>query len=422
MNLPLAVRNVFRNRWRSALTVGGIAVAVALLVWTQCMTDAMLAQMVRGAVAVEIGHVQIQREDYVEEPSIFHAFPRTDDQVEAIRGVPGVVGASPRVKVYGLVGHEKRSVVARLVGVEPDAEVAVSGLDEGIVRGSWLRDDPPEPPAPREAVLGKGMANLLDVAVGDELVVFLQAANGSLGNDVLEVVGTVSTGNSMLDRSAIYAHLEDVQYLAALDGKLHEIAVLADREHPPRAVAGAIEAALPPPPGESRLVVRPWQDVVPEFAALVEFSDNSLIILYVIVYLIAALGILNTQRMSVLERRREFGVLQAIGMTPARMGRMVVAETLALTALGTVLGVALGAGVAAWHGVAGFDMAMFSDTGASGLSYMGVAFEDRLYFRVTAEAILKPVITLGVVAFLCGLWPARESARLPIVAAIAGRQ
>ena len=66
------------------------------------------------------------------------------------------------------------------------------------------------------------------------------------------------------------------------------------------------------------------EEIVPELAQMVELSDSALWIWYIIIFGIAGLGILNTQRMSALERRREFGVLLAIGVTPNRLRNLLL--------------------------------------------------------------------------------------------------
>lgn len=412
MNLPLSVRNLTRNRWRSLLSVGGIAVATALIIWTQCMTDAWMVLMVEGAIGVELGHVQVHSNEYADEQLLFHTMDEEPEQTDAIRALPGVAGVTQRLYSYGLLGHETHSNVARIIGVQPDSEAAVSGIDTKIREGRWLSTAPASVPGPREAVLGKGIAEQLVVTLGEELVVFLSAADGSLGNDVLEVVGIVGTGNSNLDRMAVYAHREDVQYLTALDGRVHELAIVLHDGVQPEDVKASVAAATPH-------TVRTWKEIVPELDQIVELADGQMIIMYLIIFLIAGLGILNSMRMAVLERRREFGVLMAVGMTPGRLARLVVGETVALVAAGGLVGALLGLAVSGYHAVVGFDMGSLG--GGEEMSYMGMTFSDRLYFVVTPEAVLQPLVAVIFVALLCGLWPALKAARLDMTTAIAGR-
>lgn len=420
MNFLLAIRNLARNRWRSGLTIGGIAVATAMLIWTQAMNDAFLVEMAASVTAVELGDAQIHSARYVDEQNMFNGFASEAVDLEALRALPAIDGAAPRVSVYGLVGNELRSRIGRIIGVDPQAEASVSRIARGVNSGSWLAPTAAPPDQPRDAVLGEILAEKLGAALGDELVVFLQAADGSLGNDLLRVVGFTRTGNSMLDRAGIYVHIEDVQYLAALEGKWHEVAMSFARRAKVDKTMAELHGLVDSAEG-SDLVLRHWEEIVPDLADMLEMSNRSIWVLYVVLFILAGLGILNTQRMSALERQREFGVLLAIGVTPGRMLRLVLIETLVLAGIGTLVGVVLGLAVTSYHVVYGLNMGAFASTGDGSFSYLGVDFASRLFFRLRPASAALPCLMLLAVGLLSGLWPALKSARLDAVRAIAGR-
>lgn len=438
LSVRLGIRNLARHRWRSVLTLGGVTAAVALMVWTIAFVDGWLALMVRGATAVETGQVQIHTAAYADEPRVYRSFAAPDSLLARVTAVAGVEAVSPRVKLVGLVGNERTSQVARITGVDPEREAAATVVEEGVVEGRWLSPDPAELPGPREVVLGRGLARQLRVAPGDELVVFLEAADGSLGNDLLQVVGILETGNSAVDRTSAYLHLSDAQWLAALDGEVHELALrTADPDGAPEtaeAVAGVLGARGPgdatggadpaasggsPNPASSSLVVRPWQELLPGLSQVLSISRESYFFMYFMVYLVAAVGILNTQRMSAQERRREFGVLVAVGLAPRRLLGILVVEALVLGVLGAAAGGAVGGAVSWWHATAGLDLSLFTDQG--GFSYMGVVFEGRIFARMSLSAVLQPVLVMLGVAVVSGLWPAWVASRVEPAPTIAGR-
>lgn len=423
MNWRIALRSLRRNRWRTFLTLAGIAAATAIMIWSECMVDSMLGRMVDSATAVELGHVQVHSEAYIEEPNLYGAFDEDGALAAGLRALPNVAGVAPRVYAFGLVGHEKRSQVARLVGVEVGAEDKVTVAHDELVAGEWLSADPPPPPAPREVVLGSGLAKQLRVEPGAELVVIAQGADGSLGNDLLKVSGVVTTGNTAVDRMNVYMHLADAQYLTALEGRVHELAIgLTHRKKLAAAMAsvGAYLAQREPPGDDPELRARTWEQLVPEMRQIVDLSKGQMNIVYLLIFAIAALGILNTQRMSALERRREFGVQIAIGVTPMRLARLVVQESVLLTFVGGLLGLALGAAASYYHAYFGLDYGS-ATANQEGMTMMGVSFAEPFYFDPTARALFVPVIAVAAVGFLCGLWPAVKSARLDVVRAIAGR-
>ena len=414
----LALRNLKRNRWRTALTMGGIAVATTLMVWMVCLIDGMTEMMIRGATAVEMGQVQIHDQDYAERASIYQHMVYDEEVLNRIEDVDMVESASPRVRVFGLLGHERSSQVINLVGVDPTREAATSLIDDALIDGRWLSQQPEEYPAPREVVLGERFAQQIDVSVGDELAMFVFATNGSLGNDALQVVGIVRTGAEMVDRMTGFMTLDDIQYAAALEGRVHEIAVsVSDYTRTPELV-GHIALAT----GEQlpTIQVRPWQAIIPDLAKALDMNDKSIWVSFFIVYFVVVLGIVNTQRMSALERRREFGVLLAIGLKPKWMRRMLMAETVLLTFIGAAIGAGLGLALSLYHAHHGFDLTAMSSTGDS-FTWMGVSFEERMKFVVTPGAVWKPVISVLAMASVVGLWPAIKSGRLNATQAISGR-
>ncbi len=154
-------------------------------------------------------------------------------------------------------------------------------------------------------------------------------------------------------------------------------------------------------------------------AQMVVLFRESYAFMYLLIYLVAAVGIVNTQRMSAAERRREFGVMMAIGMRPRRMFRTIVVETVVLGLVGALLGALGGAALTWYHATAGFDMGVFTDEAT--FSFMGVAFSERIYAVMSVKMVVEPVLVMLVVAALSGLWPAIKSARIDPAPTIAGR-
>lgn len=427
MNATIAFRNLARNRWRTLLTAGGIAVATGMLIWTNAMQESFLVRMVDSAIGVRVGHLQVHSQAYVDDAILYHSFPEDPALAEAIAGIDEVTATAPRVYGYGIIGHETRSQPGQFVGVDPARERQASTAPEQVREGRWLSDAPAPTPGPREVVLGFELAERLRVTVGDELVALTQGANGSLGNDLLKVVGLLNTGNTLVDRMSAYLHLEDARYLLALEGRLHELSLRVGPKHDQATlerVALALGTACPQlgdADGTTPMMTRTWREVIPEMYAIVEMSRSQIWIMYLIIFLIAGLGILNTQRMSAMERRREFGVLLAIGLAPGALARIVLYESVLISLLGGLLGLGLGAAAVGYHATYGMDVAAMADQGGESFTYMGYSFSEPLYFQMTAAGLLPPVIVIAIVGLFCGLWPAVVSARLDAIRAIAGR-
>lgn len=415
--IRLAARNLARNRWRSGLTVAGVAVAVAALVWSTVMLEAFLDLMVRSVAAVRVGDLRVESSAHAQDGSLFQAFPATEALIGRVRRAPGVRAVAPRLSAFGLLAREARSQPALVVGVAPAAEAAASEVARSVIAGTWLSSEGAGSADAREVVLGEDLARVLSVAVGDELVVMLPAADGSTGDDRLRVVGLARTGTSALDRGAAWMRLADVAGLVALDGQAHELMIRVARGVEPGAVAAGVRDALRGGEGPA-LVVRTWEELMPDFRQVVRLARVTVWVLFVIVYFVAVLGILNAQRMAALERRRELCVMMAVGVTPARLVGVIVLETALLLGLGVAAGALLGWGVSAWHAHAGLDLAAL---GLGSFSYGGAAIASRVYCEIRAPLIAGPPLTLLGLGSLCGLWPAIGSARLELMQALSGR-
>ena len=426
MNFRIALGNLTRNRWRSALTAGGIAVATAFLVWMTSMNGAFLDLMVETAISAEIGHVQVHTSAYIDEPTLQSTLEQDHGVLDLLTSTDGGEQIAPRVHAMGLVGNKARSRVARLIGVNASLESQVSNVASTEKTGAWLSDEPTGPGEAREVVLGATLARQLQVSPGgdDELAVLLQGADGSLGNDLLKVVGIAETGNTIIDRTSCYMHLSDAQYLVALEGRLHEISIrLKDSGEAVAVVEGLRTQVSSGGDGdETVVVVRPWREIVPELEQLIVMSQKQGWFIYFVIFLIAGLAILNAQRMSALERRREFGVLLAIGLAPRRLASLIVLETALISVIGGLVGLGLG-GVMVWyHATEGLDFASLSGGSSSeGISFMGVNLGGKIFFDPTPAHFLIPGLGVTLLGALCGLWPARYASRLDAAQAISGR-
>jgi ABC-type lipoprotein release transport system permease subunit len=412
--IRLALRNLARNRWRSGLTLGGVAVAVAALAWTQGLIEAIMSTTVAGTTSVQTGDLSIESAAHARDGSMEETFPVHDGLLKVVRGVPGVQAVAPRLLAFGLVGRETRSQSALVIGVDSSSEKVASRVPQSVIDGAWLS---PDGTGGRPVVLGEGLAKLLAAKVGDELVVLLHTADGSMGDDRLRVVGIARTNTSVLDRQAAWMIQDDLARLVALEGQAHTLMVRIERGADLELVAGSLRAALAARPGP-QLSVRTWKELAPDLYQLIRLLEGTVGMIYGLIFCVAALGILNAQRMSALERRRELAGMMAMGATPARVAGLLMLETVLLTALGAAIGLLIGSAAVAWHAHAGLDLAAL---GSESHTSMGVSFSSRLYFVLRPALVAKPALAVLLVGALSGLWPAVRSARLNLVRTISGR-
>ena len=250
--------------------------------------------------------------------------------------IPGSRPRVPRVYGFGLVSGTHQSAGAQLVGVAPDTEQKITRLQSRMAKGTYLTAA-----TPKGVVMGDQLATTLGVAVGSEIVVLTPAADGSTGNDLYTVSGLFHTGLESMDGGLVLMPLATLQDLLRLSpGRIHEVGIklhdIADAEGDGGNAATEIER------GSSRFESAPWQMLAPELADYVQFNRRVTFILFFIFFALAAMGIVNTMLMAIIERTREFGMLMAVGMRPIQVVGLIVAEAAGLAAASLILGAAIG--------------------------------------------------------------------------------
>lgn len=403
MMLTLALRNLWRNRRRTLLTLSAMVVSVSLLILALGIFSGMIQDMLASATEQYRGHLVVSRSGYQDDHDLFATFRFTAALQQQIASDQQVVGLSPRLRAFGLLAHGPNTRPAELLGMVPSQERQVTRLQQLLVSGSY--------PAEGEsgALIGRGLAARLGVAPGDELIFVTQAADGSIGNDLLQVSGIFATGDSRQDNQLVLVSLPWLQELMVLPGQVHELALALQDP----LLAGQAAARLDPllPQGLDALS---WGELLPEMQEAVASYDVSRLIMAGILYFATGLGILNTLFMSVMERSREFGILMALGMGPWRIRGLVLLETLLLSCLALAVGVVTGLVMTFYMARVGIDL---SGT-LSPITYAGGTILPRLHAVFELANLVTPALLLLLVALLAGWLPANRAAGLQPVEAL----
>ncbi|MCS6925453.1 MAG: FtsX-like permease family protein, partial [Candidatus Binatia bacterium] len=256
------------------------------------------------------------------------------------------------------------------------------------------------------------LAALLRVGIGSEVVVVTQAADGSIGNDLYRVRGIFRSGSEMLDRTLVLMPLRTLQDLLHLEAhRVHELAVRLTDAAEATAVAPAVQQRLRP---LLAVQARPWPALAPELAEYVRLNQSSTRILFFIVFVVAVIGVMNTMLMAVFERTRELGVLMALGMRPASVVSLVLAEAGVLAILSLLLGGGLSIPFLWYLAAHGLDLRRVLDS----LSIVGVVLDPIWYGRHDLATYLQAGLGLALTAIAAALYPALRAARLHPVEAM----
>ena len=411
--LKLAARSVGRNARRSALTAAAMVVGLALLIFSRSLAEGAHEQWVESAVRMGSGHVSIQAPEYLESGKLEHrigakAYQRALDAVEAVAG-ERVVAHAPRLTVTGLASSASSALPVRIEGVDPDGERAFSDLDEKIHEGRYLQPDDR-----LHAYIGVELARRLSLKVGSRFVLTAQSSAGDVEGQLVRVAGIFRTAIPEMDVGLIHIPIETAREWLRTPGAVTTHAVLLTTSRDTDAVVAELQARLA---GDSDLRVLGWRRTAPELDSALRMDDYGDYVFHSILFAIVALAILNAMMMSVLGRRREFGLLQALGLTGAETGWVVFGEGLFLTAVSGGVGIVLGYL---------FTWGFFRD----GLDFSGIAENEGAW--ASAGGIVDPVIVpifhssqvllslyfILIIGTLASIYPAIRAAKLDVAEAM----
>ncbi len=400
----LAFRNLWRNRRRTLLTLSAMIVSAALLILSLGVFSGMIDDMLTTTTRLYHGHLVLATPDYHAHRDLHAVLAESTADLPALAEIDGLLGSTPRLRAFGLLSVAASSQPVEILGIDPAREPQVTTLHRQLIAGRYL-----QPGDEGSVVIGSTLAKKLDAKIGSELVVVTQAADGSIGNDLLTVCGIIATGDSRYDGRLALTPLPWLQRLLVLEGRIHEVTIAIADPLNAAADADQLNSILPP-----NIKARDWGDLLPEMREVIASFDVSRMIVVGILYFATALGILNTCFMSVMERTHEFGLLLASGMRPWGIRRLVLLETFFLGLLGSSLGVLGGLALTWYMAAVGIDL-----SGAiTPITYAGSTILPHLRAVFHTDNFLLPGVLLVVVALFAGFFPANRAARLDPVAAL----
>lgn len=391
--LKLAWRNVGRNRRRSLITMGAVVFTLVIITLANSVQYGTYDMMEGQAVRMFTGELQIQRSGYREEQTM--AYSLTDDEADwdsLFAAMDWTFKRSRRVTGFGLVSSDSSSVGAAIIGIEPETEAKLANFSQRVVAG-----DPLGGGDEGEILVGKTLAENLHVGLGDTLVVLTQGYHNEMGADVYRIKGLLSTGTGDIDRAMVVMTMADAQMLFAMPGRFTEWVIRSDDFRSADRHARDLRNAT----AGLDVDVLTWEELMPELQQTRAFDDAGNNIFYFFLILLVGFEIFNTATMTVLERVREFGVLQSIGLRPNQVSLLVFMEL----AIKIVIGVGVGMLILISLALAFPNLTIPLSESLKEM-YTSFGFTVEGYgFSTRAVVFLQPLISVLTVSLLAIIYP-----------------
>ncbi len=406
--LKLAFRNLLRQRRRTIITSIAIAGGLFILILFSVLGDGAHREMVQTTIGMMSGNVVVQDTGYLADPALKRRIERVADVVTALEATFPDQMVLARTFAPGLLTSPSGSVGITLFAVQPAREAKVSKLDDKLTDGTWLSGDI------YDIVLGATLAESLGVGLGEKVVFMVQIGN-ELESRLFRVKGVFRTGADEFDGFIAAVDLEAMRAMTGAADSASQVSVIFAEELDVASARDRAKAAI----GRDDVAVLTWMEANPALYEYIVVDDLGMWVMMLLIALIAAIGVLNTMLMSVLERTHELGVLLALGLSKGKLALMIFFEALLLGIFSAALGVIAGVAVGQIWVVNGLDATALM--GGESMTVAGAPMDLVIHGYLDGP---KTALFAGITIFitvLSGLYPVWWTTRLTPVGAMSRR-
>jgi len=394
----VAIRYLFARRKQASLastsfiSMLSVAVGVMALIIALALMEGM-SQGVRDRILGAQAHVFVYK-------MLGQGFSDYRKEAELLSSLPRVMSASPAIQGRGLVRTRQGDAFINVKGVDPFLEMDVTQVAASIEYGEWLALDSYDGEATGAIVIGEGLAQRLGAFVGDEVSIVTQTGSlspmGMLPRPrQLEVVGIFSLGLYEYDTSYGYVSIDFAKRIFRQD-RIDMMELKIDDIYASRDVAQAIPEALGP-----EYVTDDWTQLNQSLYSALWLEKMAISIALALIMLVAALHIVASLVMLVMEKSRDIAILKTMGAGAQSMRHIFMLQGVIIGVVGTTVGA-----------VAGYLIATVMD------HYRVIRMPPDAYQIPYVPFVVDPVDFLAVVAsalvvcLLATIYPSRHAGRV----------
>lgn len=382
-------RSIWRHRRRTLLTVAAVTFGLSIALMLEAFGWGFYSQMIRDGVRMQSGHVTILHDDYLDAPASDLFVAEADPIAERLAKNPLVAGVKRTVLAQGIAQSAEGAVGVSMVGVDVPIEREWSPLPDRIIEGEYLEDGDL-----RGIVVGRGLADRLDISIGRRIVLSTNDIHGELVDNLFRVRGIFETGADAMD---VYLVQVDRRALVGMlnmpEGSATQIGVIVEDPDDVPAVLADARSGLP-----EGAVAEDWKTVMPELDRYIQADYAGLEFMNALLIIVCLFTVLNTMMMSVVEREKEFAVLMAVGTSTLALRAQLLMEAAMIALLGCLAGAALGGLGAQRLATRGLDMS--SLYGSEEMSISGFAVDFMVYGHLRPDAALDLLVIVFIVTVL----------------------
>lgn len=397
--LKIAWRNLWRNTRRTLITAASVFFGVFFAIFMTSVQKGSFENMIGNMARFYSGYIQIQQTDFKENPGVNNSFQISHQFEEQINTNKRITSSASRIQTFALASNETTSFPAIIFGVNPEDENFISQLSKHIEEGEYISG------GSKDLMIGKVLANNLNLNVGDSLILLGQGYHGVTAVGIYKVAALLDFPLPDLSKQIIYMDLANCQEFVSIQGKITSKIIMVENTEDVNKVMSDLESGV-----GGDIVIYSWKDLMPELLNMIEGKEASGALVKSLLFMIIGFGVWATIMMMMNERKRELGVMIAIGFQKSKLLFMMLTESFLIGIIGILSGLAVSYPIM-WY--------MFKNpiilTGEMAETYKNMGFEPKISFSVNPEIFYNPAITIMIIFMLVSLYQIYFVAKLKIV-------
>ncbi|MCB0520569.1 MAG: FtsX-like permease family protein [Saprospiraceae bacterium] len=325
MFLKLAWRNLWRNKRRTIISISSVLFAVLFASVISSFQKGTWDHMVDNVVRYYLGYVQIHHKGFWDDRTLENSF-----EPEAVpASLKSEMAMAPRLESFALASSGEVTRGVLVAGIDPVKEDEMTGLKGRLTAGQYLSMED------TAVLLAEGLGQLLNLGVGDTLIMVSQGYQGRNAAGAYPVKGLVKFGSPELNKQLVLLPLLLARDFYGTGERLTSLAVnLPGREALPEALK-ILNTELP----KDEFEVMGYKQLMPELIEAQELDTAGAMLILWVLYLLIGFGLFGTILMMTRERTYEFGVLTAIGTRHQTLMGMLWSEAMMIGIAGAIAGI-----------------------------------------------------------------------------------
>jgi len=396
LTFKLAIRNLFRNTRRTILTAILISFSLMALIMADGLILGMKDLLVSSLTKNLVGEAQLHRKGFRDNFDVDLYFTGTDDLVADLRGRPEVTEVASRVLSGGMVSSSYNVATGMVFGIDAEAEARIGNIKKAIIEGQYLTGER------GEIMLGRPMAELLEVSLGDRIVITLSEADGGdLSQALFRVSGIYYFGLREIDHNTVFINADQARQVVGISADAsHELVMVFEDSSVSREKTSTVFDDF----NNEQLELKSWMELNEDIAIMLELFGLSTLIIGSILFLLASLGVINSMFMSIYERLYEFGVARAIGTTPWQLAQLILCEALLLGIGSCLFGGVIGYGLISYTTLHGLPLGEFEMS--------GIALSGNIATQMQLSQFTELPLYIILLTLVAALYPARFASKI----------